>query len=140
MKSTQPIIKIVQPVIFVIEDNPVFQTLILKQLENVSQDVQVFSKGENFLSELTTQPHLIILDYHLEGTMNGYDVLKELKKLPFSTPVIFFSNNLELTITSSILKLGVVEYIEKNIFTLSRLKDSIKQVLKTSMGKVIPQT
>jgi two-component system, OmpR family, response regulator len=128
-----------QAIIFVVEDNPVFQTLILKQLENITQDVQVFSKGEIFLSELATQPDLIILDYHLEGTMNGYEVLKELKKLPFSSPVIFFSNNLELTITSSILKLGVVEYIEKNIFTLPRLKDSIKQVLKTSMDKILPQ-
>jgi two-component system OmpR family response regulator len=128
-----------QPKIFVVEDNAVFQTLILKQLEDISHDVQVFSFGENFLAELTTQPDLIILDYHLDGKMNGYDVLKELKKLPFSAPVIFFSNNLELTITSSILKLGVVEYIEKNIFTLGRLKDSIGQVLKTSMNKPIPQ-
>jgi two-component system OmpR family response regulator len=128
-----------QPKIFVVEDNAVFQTLILKQLEDISHDVQVFSFGENFLAELTTQPDLIILDYHLEGKMNGYDVLKELKKLPFSSPVIFFSNNLELTITSSILKLGVVEYIEKNIFTLTRLKDSIGHVLKTSMNKAIPQ-
>jgi two-component system, OmpR family, response regulator CssR len=128
-----------QPKIFVVEDNAVFQTLILKQLENISQDVQVFSTGESFLAELVSQPDLIILDYHLAGDMNGYDILKELKKLPFPTPVIFFSNNLELTITSSILKLGVVEYIEKNIFTLARLKDSVKQVLKTSMNKILPQ-
>jgi len=118
-----------QPKIFVVEDNAVFQTLILKQLENISNDVQVFCKGETFLEELINQPDLIILDYHLDGHMNGYEVLKALKKLPFSCPVIFFSNNLELTITSSILKLGVIEYIEKNIFTLPRLKEAMEQAL-----------
>lgn len=119
-----------QPKIFLVEDNPVYQTLILKQLESVSQDIQVFSKGENFLSELNTQPDLVILDYHLEGVINGYDILKHLKKMPHPPPVIFFSSNLELTITSSILKLGIVEYIEKTIFSLSRLKDSTCGVLK----------
>ena len=128
-----------QPKILLVEDNPVYQTLILKQLESISQDIQVFSKGENFLSELDaqTQPaDLVILDYHLEGTINGYDILKRLKSMPTPPPVIFFSSNLELTITSSILKLGIVEYIEKTIFSLSRLKDSTNGVLKNFRGPV----
>jgi CheY-like chemotaxis protein len=127
-----------QPKILLVEDNPVYQTLILKQLESISQDIQVFSKGEHFLAELatlTTPPDLVILDYHLEGTI-GYDLLKHIKKLPSPPPVIFFSSNLELTITSSILKLGIVEYIEKTIFSLSRLKESTTGVLKDFPGNV----
>ncbi|MFT3936972.1 MAG: response regulator [Chitinophagaceae bacterium] len=123
-----------QPKIFVVEDNPVYQTLVLKQLENISQDIRVFSTGESFLAELDHQPDLIILDYNLDGTFTGYDVLKQLKKQPISSPVIFFSSNLELSVTSSILKLGVVEYIEKTIFTLPRLKNTITRVLESSMG------
>lgn len=123
-----------QPKIYVVEDNPVYQTLVLKQLENISSDVRVFSTGENFLAELKHQPDLIILDYNLDGLFTGYDVLKELKKLTHPSPVIFFSANLEIAVTSSILKLGVVEYIEKTIFTLPRLKNSITRVLESSMG------
>lgn len=127
-----------QPKIYLVEDNPVYQTLILKQLESISQDIHVFSKGEHFLSEVNASPHpdLVILDYHLEGVINGYDVLKNLKAMPTSPPVIFFSSNLELTITSSILKLGIVEYIEKTIFSLSRLKESTNGVLKNFRGSV----
>jgi len=127
-----------QPKIYLVEDNPVYQTLILKQLESITHDIQVFSKGENFLSELSNspQPDLVILDYHLEGVINGYDVLKHLKTMPAPPPVIFFSSNLELTITSSILKLGIVEYIEKTIFSLSRLKESTTGVLKNFKGPV----
>jgi len=126
------------PKIYLVEDNPVYQTLVLKQLETISQDIQVFSKGENFLAELEGHPppDLVILDYHLEGTINGYDVLKLLKAMPSPPPVIFFSSNLELTITSSILKLGIVEYIEKTIFSLSRLKESTNGVLKNFRGPV----
>lgn len=120
-----------QPRIFLVEDNPVYQTLMLKQLEHISQDIQVFSTGEHFLAELSQEPDLIILDYNLEGDFTGYDVLRELKKLPYSSPVIFFSSNLEIAVTSSILKLGVVEYIEKNIFTLPRLRTSVSKVLDT---------
>jgi two-component system OmpR family response regulator len=123
-----------QAKIFVVEDNPVYQTLVLKQLENISQDIHVFSTGENFLAEINRTPDLIILDYNLDGIINGYDVLKELKKLACTPPVIFFSSNLEISVTSSILKLGVVEYIEKTIFTLPRLKHSITKILESSMG------
>jgi len=127
-----------QPKIYLVEDNPVYQTLILKQLESITQDIQVFSKGESFLSELDNnqQPDLVILDYHLDGVINGYDVLKHLKTMPAPPPVIFFSSNLELTITSSILKLGIVEYIEKTIFSLSRLKESTTGVLRNFKGPV----
>ena len=127
-----------QPKIYLVEDNPVYQTLILKQLEGITQDIQVYARGESFLSDIGTgpQPDLVILDYHLDGVINGYDVLKNLKAMPTPPPVIFFSSNLELTITSSILKLGIVEYIEKTIFSLSRLKESTTGVLKNFRGPV----
>lgn len=129
-----------QPKIFVVEDNPVYQTLVMKQLENISQDIHVFSTGENFLAQLDHCPDLIILDYNLDGPFNGYDVLKELKKQAFASPVIFFSSNLEISVTSSILKLGVVEYIEKTIFTLPRLRNTITRVLENSMGLMLAKS
>ncbi len=128
-----------QPRIYVVEDNPVYQTLVLKQLENISNNVYIFSTGEALLAEMDFQPDLIILDYNLDGLFTGYDVLRELKKLRVSTPVIFFSSNLEIAVTSSILKLGVVEYIEKTIFTLPRLKNSITRILECSLGKLYAQ-
>lgn len=126
----------IHPKIYLVEDNPVYQTLILKQLESLSPDIQVFSKGESLISEFEsgTAPDLVILDYHLEGTINGYDVLKFLKQRSTPPPVIFFSSNLELTIISAIRKLGIVEYIEKTIFSLSRLKESSSGVLQDSVS------
>jgi len=125
-----------QPKIFIVEDNPVYQTLVLNQLESISSDVHVFSSGENFLLHVDYCPDLIILDYNLDGCINGYEVLKELKKIGFASPVIFFTGNLEPAVASSILKLGVVAYIEKTIFTLPRLKNTITRVLESSVGSM----
>jgi CheY-like chemotaxis protein len=120
--------------IFLLEDNPLYQKLLVKQLEGISPDVRVFGTGESFLAALAEAiPDLIILDYNLDSLMTGYDVLKEVKKLPTPPPVIFFSANLEIPVTSSILKLGVVQYIEKNIFTFPRLRECVESVLGTRL-------
>jgi CheY-like chemotaxis protein len=116
--------------IFLLEDNPLYQTLLIKHLEGISPDVQVYGTGERFLAAvLADVPDLVVLDYNLEGEMNGYDVLREIKKLPAPPPVIFFSSNLEIPVTASILKLGIVKYIEKNIFAFPHLKHCINDVL-----------
>jgi CheY-like chemotaxis protein len=126
-----------QPKIILVEDNPVFQTLIIKQLDEVFPEVIVFDNGPNAMNEIMRNPpDLIILDYELIGDMNGLDILKELKRISASIPIIFFTANIDISITSSILKVGVVEYIEKNIFSLPRLKKSVINALKNSMGQV----
>lgn len=126
-----------QPKIILVEDNPVFQTLIIKQLDEVFPEVIVFDNGPNAMNEIMKNPpDLIILDYELIGDMNGLDILKELKRISASIPIIFFTANIDISITSSILKVGVVEYIEKNIFSLPRLKKSVINALKNSMGQV----
>ncbi|MDX1938065.1 MAG: response regulator [Flavihumibacter sp.] len=126
-----------QPRIILVEDNPVFQTLIIKQLDEVLPEVIVFDNGPHAMNEIMRNPpDLIILDYELIGDMNGLDILKELKRISASIPIIFFTANIDISITSSILKVGVVEYIEKNIFSLPRLKKSVINALKNSMGQV----
>ena len=58
------------PIIFVVEDNPVFQTLILKQLEGITPDVQVFSKGEFFLSDVKHKKFRLAKDSEERPIMN----------------------------------------------------------------------
>jgi CheY-like chemotaxis protein len=125
-----------QPKIILVEDNPVFQTLIIKQFDELFPEVIVFDNGLDAMNEIMNNPpDLIILDYELIGEMSGLDILKELKKISASIPIIFFTANIDISITSSILKVGVVEYIEKNIFSLPRLKKSVINALKNSMGQ-----
>ncbi|TAH01955.1 MAG: response regulator [Sphingobacteriales bacterium] len=127
---------VMQPKIILVEDNPVFQTLIIKQFDELFPEVIVFDNGLDAMNEIMNNPpDLIILDYELIGEMSGLDILKELKKISASIPIIFFTANIDISITSSILKVGVVEYIEKNIFSLPRLKKSVINALKNSMGQ-----
>jgi DNA-binding NtrC family response regulator len=112
------------------------RTLIIKQFDELFPEVIVFDNGPDAMNEIMNNPpDLIILDYELIGEMSGLDILKELKKISASIPIIFFTANIDISITSSILKVGVVEYIEKNIFSLPRLKKSVINALKNSMGQ-----
>ena len=62
-----------QPVIFVVEDNLIYQNLIAKELESISQNIHFYTTGEACVSELDKQPSVIVLDYNLDGQMNGLD-------------------------------------------------------------------
>ena len=120
------------PKIFVVEDNPMYQALVMKELSALSSDIRVFSTGENFLDQISEKPDVVILDYNLEGHINGYDVLVELKKQSSPSPVIFFSSQTEPAVTDSVRRMGVADYIEKNIFSLRKLRSSIDSILSSS--------
>jgi DNA-binding response OmpR family regulator len=120
------------PKIFVVEDNPMYQALVMKELSALSSDIRVFSTGENFLDQISENPDVVILDYNLEGHINGYDVLVELKKQSSPSPVIFFSSQTEQAVTDSVRRMGVADYIEKNLFSLRKLRSSIYSILSSS--------
>ena len=57
--------------IFIVEDNPIYQELVTQVLGSVSQDIHLFTSGEGCLKEIHNEPSVIIMDYLLEGKMNG---------------------------------------------------------------------
>ena len=58
-----------QPVIFVVEDNLLYQSLIAKELESVSNNIHFYTNGESCVDDLDKQPSVIVLDYNLDGEM-----------------------------------------------------------------------
>ena len=69
------------PLIFVVEDNKVYNKLIVNYLKsNKYVNVEAFYSGEECLKNIEKGPDIIIQDYLLEG-MNGIEVLKRVKKV-----------------------------------------------------------
>jgi len=66
-----------QPVIFVVEDNLIYQNLIAKELESVSRNIHFYTNGESCLEELDKGPSVIVMDYNLDGKLNGLDTLAD---------------------------------------------------------------
>src|SRR4051794_20803423 len=83
--------------VFLVDDDALF----LKSLENeflhhTDFTVETFATGELCLENLSHNPDVIILDYHLNGidenAMNGIETLDKIKAINPDIPVVMLSS------------------------------------------------
>jgi two-component system OmpR family response regulator len=103
-----------QPTIFVVEDNLIYQHLIAKELESLSGNIHFYTSGENCLEELDKKPSVIVLDYELDGHINGLDTLLQVRSKNPDVYVILFSNQTQLNTQENLSHYGSFVFLEKN--------------------------
>jgi two-component system OmpR family response regulator len=118
-----------QPVIFVVEDNLMYQHLIAKELESISNNIHFYTTGEACVSELDKQPSVIVLDYNLEGQMNGLDTLRQVRHINQHVYVILFSSQKGLNTKEIFLQDGNFDFLEKNNLSLRALQQKVNGVI-----------
>lgn len=106
----------------IIEDDPTWVALLTgkfaKQYEVVS-----FASGEALLEQLDGhKANLYIIDYHLEGQMNGYDCLREIKKRFPNSYCVMFSAQEDVQVAVDVLEKGAYDYVVKREGAHERLK------------------
>jgi CheY-like chemotaxis protein len=111
--------------IFIVEDNPIYQELVTQVLGSVSQDIHLFTSGEGCLKEIHNEPSVIIMDYLLEGKMNGLAAIRRIRKTNKSVYVILFSTEPELGTEENVLRYGAFDYLQKNVYAFPLLKQMI---------------
>jgi DNA-binding NtrC family response regulator len=117
------------PLIFIVEDNPVYNKLVVNYLQSKKFDrVESFFSGEECLKRLGEKPDIIIQDYLLEG-IDGIGVLKHVKNLLPQTEFIFLSGQDSVDVAVNTLKLGAFDYIVKDQMALKKLTDKIGRIL-----------
>jgi len=114
-----------QPKIFIVEDNLLYQQLIAKEMESISGDICFYTNGEHCVDNLYQHPAIIILDYNLEGDMNGLDTLQEIRKFDASICVILFSNQKDLNTNENRRQYGSFNFIEKKDQSFQLLKKMV---------------
>jgi two-component system, OmpR family, response regulator len=120
------------PVIFVVEDNVIYQSLIAKELETISNNIHFYTNGESCISELDKRPNVIVLDYNLDGKMNGLDTLQRVRDIDPDIYVILFSSQKGLNTKEVFLQYGAFDFLEKNSLSLRTLRQMVDCV--TSPG------
>ena len=99
---------------------------------NTFHKVYCYTSGEECIQNMHLVPDLIILDYNLNpekpNTMNGLDVLKEVKRLRPKTKVVILSGRDTLQGVAESLKLGASSYIIKDLEALSSLKKLVDNI------------
>jgi len=119
----------IDPLIFIVEDNPVYNKLIVNYLQSKKFNrIESFLSGEECLKRIDQKPDIIIQDYLLEG-IDGIAVLKQVKKILPQTEFIFLSGQDSVDVAVNTLKLGAYDYIVKDQMALKKMLDKITKIL-----------
>jgi CheY-like chemotaxis protein len=113
------------PKIFIVEDNPMYQQLVIKALEPVSDDIHLFTSAEECLTEMHQDPAVVIMDYMLEGKMNGLAAIRKIRRTNASVYVILFSTDPELDTAENLQLYGAFDYLKKSVYAFPLLKQMI---------------
>lgn len=120
------------PLIFVVEDNQVYNKLVVSYLRsNKLTNVEAYLTGEEALSNLHKKPDIIIQDYLLDK-MTGIDVLVKAKKISPETEFIFLSGQDSIDVAINSMKYGAFDYIVKDQLALKKMVDKIHKIMSVT--------
>ena len=126
--------------ICLVEDEKDLSNLIKMYLEKAGYNVVCFEKGADAINYIGNKVHLWIIDIMLKDDVNGYDIIKEIRKEDDNIPVIFTSARDQDLDKILGLELGSDDYITKPYSSkelVLRVNKIIKRVYRQSEIKVI---
>ena len=113
-------------IIFVVEDNPIYQHLVTKKLDPVTDAIHFFASREVCIDKLrNSQPDIIVLNNDLEGALSGLDTVRTIRSTNQELCVIIFSGVQGLDTAENLSTYGHFEYVEKDEMAFSHLKNKI---------------
>ena len=116
--------------LFLVDDDALF----LKSLEiefhhHTDFTVETFATGELCVENLSRNPDVIILDYHLNGieknAMNGIETLDKIKALNPDIPVVMLSSQDKIDVAISCMHHRAFDYVVKSETAFLRLQKNI---------------
>jgi DNA-binding response OmpR family regulator len=123
-----------QKFIFIVDDDPFINMLVVKRFTSEGFRLEAFSYGEDCLIALNKNPDLIILDYYFVNNdhkvMNGMEVFDKIKELKPETPVIMLSGQDKGEIVLELARKGIDDYIIKDNNLIDNLKIAIEELFK----------
>ncbi|MCD7036222.1 response regulator transcription factor [Metabacillus sp. GX 13764] len=114
--------------VYLVEDEANLNTLLSTYLKQEGWEVKSFLNGSSALQAAADKPHLWILDIMLPD-MDGYELLKQIKKIDEQIPVIYISARDEDLDRIIGLELGSDDYLAKP-FLPKELVIRSKKILK----------
>jgi two-component system OmpR family response regulator len=116
--------------IFIVEDNLLYQQLIARELESFGGQLFFYTTGEHCVANLCRKPSIVVLDYNLDGEINGLETLEEIRKFDPSIFVVLFSSQKEVCSCENQQRYGSFDFLEKKEHSFSMLK----QLLQAKIG------
>ena len=134
MKNEKPVVSGVEPIkLFLVDDDAVFlKSLEIEFLQHADFIIETFATGELCIQNLSRNPDVIILDYHLDGidknAMNGMATLDKIKASNPDIPVVMLSSQDKIDVAINCMHHRAFDYVVKSETAFMRLQKTITTI------------
>lgn len=116
--------------LFLVDDDALFlKSLEIEFLDHADFEIETYSTGELCLANLSNEPDVIILDYHLDGidknAINGIDTLDKIKAFNPEIAVIMLSSQDKIDVAIDCMHHQAFDYVVKSETAFVRLQKII---------------
>ena len=121
-----------KPIIFVIEDDPAFNKLLVSYLSSkINCEMSSFITGEECIDVINEgkKPDIVLQDYELPF-QNGIEIMQQIKKKCPDAEFIFLSGQTNVKVAVNALQDGAFDYIVKDNHAKENALNKIDQVLR----------
>ncbi|HPY67039.1 MAG TPA: response regulator [Bacteroidales bacterium] len=120
--------------IFVVDDDPFINMLVVKRFSSEGYRLEAYSSGEECLKALDKNPDLIILDYLFvsedKKIMNGLEILEKIKHVKPDISVIMLSGQNDGEVVLELARKGIDDYVIKDQNLIDNLHIAIKELFE----------
>jgi DNA-binding NtrC family response regulator len=121
--------------LFLVDDDAVFlKSLEIEFLQHADFIIETFATGERCIENLSHNPDVIILDYHLDGieknAMNGLETLDRIIKYNPDIPVVMLSSQDKIDVAINCMHHRAFDYVVKSETAFVRLQKIITTVFR----------
>ncbi|HLC83522.1 MAG TPA: response regulator, partial [Bacteroidia bacterium] len=105
--------------LFLVDDDAVFlKSLEIEFLQHADFVIETFATGELCIENLSHEPDVIILDYHLDGivknSMTGLTTLDKIKSVNPDIPVVMLSSQDKIDVAIKCMHHRAFDYVVKS--------------------------
>lgn len=120
--------------LFLVDDDALFlKSLEIEFRQYGDFSIETFSSGEQCIENLSHNPDVIILDYHLDSidkkAMNGIETLDEIKNFDPDIPVVILSAQDKIEVAVDCMHHNAFYYVVKSETAFIRLQKTITSIL-----------
>ncbi len=119
--------------IFLVDDDALYlKSLEIEFLEHADFVIETYATGELCIANLSRNPDIIVLDYHLDGidlnAMNGLATLDKIKSTNQDIPVIMLSSQDKIDVAIKCMHHRAFDYVVKSETAFMRLQKIITTI------------
>ena len=119
--------------LFLVDDDALFlKSLEIEFADNTESVLKTYTTGELCLENISQNPDVVILDYHLnsinKNAINGLETLDRIKKANQAIPVVMLSSQDKIEVAVNCIKHQAFDYIVKSETAFIRLQKIITTI------------